>query len=581
MDNNIEKNENNNERKINDKTLMAFSVALSQVNAVKPLVEDNMYRAIENLNSGLSVFETAKKFEDDINEDLKFQFVIDKLKPIYESFLSHISDKQNYQFMSIYEADDVYEEMDYDNTWGDDFRKRKLDEEEKIKNSFAKCNQEMKQILTKTGFVNDKDLDEVSNKFVNKFFTSQSRAEDFYNFCSKIYEQNKNSDVLNGKAPEFVANSKVTKTIDQLNKIVNSALIKKLMSTNYCGTISEQEKSSFNTLVTEFATSDGFVEMFKDENLRGEIKDNLPSASKMLDVLIENDGNLGSVYEKQAKDLSNIAKTLYYERVLSLIYLQNEKFGKNSLPVKVYIDKDENGNEVKKAIFEKGDLLHIANVKDGHLESIKQDNCLKAKSLLENFKSNFFGDAKYGGVHFLEIPVNYNSFDDKCFKDRHNNLDVNYYYSFAKENYNSSSKKLGFVIDGNVKDEMAKFDLMHSMDNLVVDSRIREISSQSSNNSQNYYSASAGLMNEAERLERDKCYLLGMPLTYTRAITMYNGSWGKVEESNVNKVLNEFGDEVPVVVNGILVNNPSPSKIEIVDKNYLNENAIIKNTEGR
>ena len=61
MNNNIEKNENNNERKINDKTLMAFSVALSQVNAVKPLVEDNMYRAIENLNSGLSVFETAKK----------------------------------------------------------------------------------------------------------------------------------------------------------------------------------------------------------------------------------------------------------------------------------------------------------------------------------------------------------------------------------------------------------------------------------------------------------------------------------------------------------------------------------------
>ena len=101
MDNNIEKNENNNERKINDKALMAFSVALSQVNAVKPLVEDNMYRAIENLNSGLSVFETAKKFEDDINEDLKFQFVIDKLKPVYESFLSHILDKQNYQFMSI------------------------------------------------------------------------------------------------------------------------------------------------------------------------------------------------------------------------------------------------------------------------------------------------------------------------------------------------------------------------------------------------------------------------------------------------------------------------------------------------
>ena len=578
MDKKIETAENN--KQFNDKSLMAISIALSQVNAVKPMVSDNLYRAIEDLNSGMSIFDAARNFEDNINEDLKFQYVIDKMKPLYESFLSHIADKQNYQFMSYYEADDLYEEMDYDDTWGDGYKIRKQKEADKIKESFAKCRQEVKECLEKCEF-NLADLDSINSQFVDKFFVSQSRAEDFYDFCTKVYEENKNSQAVDFKAPKFTATSEVTKTIDKLNKIANSLLVNKLIATNYCGSLSKQDIATFRDSVIDFATSDGFIDIFKNENLRGEIKETLPSVSKMLDVLIEKDGTFGPGYEKGCKNLSDMAKTLYFERVLALEYMKNEDFGRKADPLKVYIEKDADGNEVKKAVFEKGDLLHLSNIK-GHLEAIKKDNCLKPLSLLEDFKGNFYGDAKHGGVHFLEIPEDYNSFGDKKFKGI-SIPDVNlaYFYSCAKQTYNQGGDRAGFVIDGSVVEEMSKFDLMHAMENLVVDQRLRDISNRSSYYSQNYYKTTAGLMNESQRLLRDKCFFLGMPLSYTKAITMFDGSWGNVKQENIDKVLQEFGDEVPVVVNGVVVNNPNPAKVEIVDKDYIKEEVNTNKTEGR
>ena len=592
-----------NKANLNNNELMAYAVALSRINGVKPMVLDNLCVAIEELSNGERIFNVATNFVENINEDLKFQHVINKLKPVYDSFLSHITDYKNYKFMTSLETDSNYEDDMYDDWEGVDpnsYYNRLQKDKFLIEKSYKNCKNEIKKFLIDNGCFNndsfeirqtksmysnqmmkikfidqphiyneihfkDEEIDYYIEEWVKNFFKSQTRAFDFYNFSKFVCEKCDSDRIFVG-APKYQGSPNIVRAIEKLNCIVGSSLVYTLSKTDNLGMVSNESKKTFGRLIDDFATCKGIQELQKHELFKEETKQNFYLTDRLIDNFVDKGSVFDNALDFQLKNISNPAKVLYFERLLQMKYLQGCLIGSKAKPVKVYLDKDENGNEVKKVVVEKGDLMHMAFVKNGHIQSIVKDKALVAEALLDKeFSSNRFGDACFGSVHFAVSGQNFNNFKEYT----EDNEQSSYFKTAMIDTYNTYGDKAGFVFDGELSEIDSQFDLMHTMDDLQVDERCVEICRASASRSSGYYSEVAGNRFESNRLLYDQAYWMGVSLNSLKHIYLCNGAWQPLSAETVDTVKDVFENKVPIFANGVLVNNPPERCIEIVDKDYI------------
>lgn len=542
---------------------MAYAVALSQMNGVKPLVVDSTFKAMIDLHNGNNVDQTLTNMQDNINDQLKFQYFIDNMKPLYDNLIEHLTDGR--YTLYVYNVDDADEDMIYKD---DDYCERQIILHKKRNDTFLKINQEVVEWLTGFGLVEDCVSREQIKSFVNDFYNSQTRAYDFYEFCKLVYKDNKQANAFD-KAPVFVVNHDTKQFVTDLDELANSSLVYMLDKTNSFDGLSVAVRDYINKIDTIIRSKE-YLSFCKNQNFRGKIKTNIPPVEAMMQSLVNCNGELDKPSTEFVDKLNDIAKTLFFERTLSNKILQAQKMGANGKRLKVYLQKEKDGSVTRHAIFNKGDLLHMAKIKDDRLDSILNDNCLLPYTLQDNkFVHGRYGDASVGGVHCLHVPVDFSDMSelDKKSQDRKRS----YFHYCATSTYNDGGETLGFVFDKSVAQQNQDFEQMHFLENFVVDERREKLCKNIKYLSANYYSYVMGAMNEKERLIYDKCYFLGMPLSDIKCLTMFDGSWSydKIKQDQVEQVKDKIGNNVPFVVNGVLVNEPSPEKIEVVKKSIM------------
>lgn len=569
----VDKKSFQNKYQFNDRALVVWSMVLSQVNGVKPMVVDNLFKAIDSISSGENISDVYTQFEININDDLKFQYVIDTLKPVYESFLSHKSDR-DYCFMSSY--DEQMMEASYDD---DDLRDRIRKEDELIELSYKRCEEEIENCLINNHFIisdmmspNDKtSFHNGIKQFVEKFFKSQTCALDFYNFCNDIYTYNKEIDNKTpfAKVDKYWGGPKLLETFNTLNEIANSQYVNMIQryGANFSD-VSNEAAEHFADLVKVFASSEGLLE---NSLLIQEKQVSVPSIEEMIDSF-----KYKSVYDEllvNNSELSFCANTLNMARALQLKIAQQSAMGEKASPLKVVLEKNENGDLVQKAVFEKGDLLHLSSGAREHMEGIIKDNALLPSSLLRKFPNKRYGDACYGGTHFLEIPINYTNIEDI---DRSNYRNW-YFKECATSAYNLTGSNIGLIFDGNGLENDEYFDMLHAMNRLQVDARLNEILLMSSRLSSNYYSYVNGAGIEKNRVDYDKCYLSGLTLDRVKAVTLY-GTY--LKQDLIDRTCELFGDIVPVVVKGEVIRSPSNDKVKMVSRDTIVRDDSLVNNKG-
>lgn len=554
-----------------NKTLNVWSLVFSQLSGVKPILVDNLFKAVDDLALGEDENKVCVNFEKNVNNDLKLQYVIDVLKPVFDNFISYYNDKKNYRFLSVYDENDM-ERRYYDEDLDEDIRK----ETALINKSFKKCKDELIDVLVDNGFVSLDAMTDKEKMFfkstiddtISTFFESQTRSLETYMFAQGVYNYNilKGNERVFDKSPQYKLTNNMVKAIDTLNTISKSYFIEKFRKTGQIKSIIDFEVLKFIDHVNHFANLKGLHE---SPLLAYNERKDVPNLYELIESL--NFFNK-SVFDKHLQlnnELSPLANTLIMERALVLKANQQKRVGEDSRPLKVVLEKTDSGETLRKAVFEKGDLLHLVSTKGGHFENVFKDNSLVASELLPFFTPNYVcGDACYGGVHFLHIPVNYNNFD--TYPDTH--LDkVWYYKDRAYSTYNRDGSYVGFVFDGKVVDENMDFDMMHNMDKLEVNQRLYEKAINSWEKSANFFSQMNGLGAEGLRIDLDKCYQAGMTFKDVRAITLFDGfgASSKVNGSLINDVYRYYGDDIPIVVNGLVVNNPNANSMQVVSRDEV------------